>query len=232
MEHTSDTTLCQDARVSDSPLIRPYRGVLAGDRVASRREALIDAALEVFATEGWAALSARRICEQAGLTRRYFYESFDDLDAVLGAAFDRITGQVTQAVGAAVSAAIAADGEAPLSELVAQAISAGLEVVTTPPSNGRFLAVAQTAGSSIAERRARSIDDLAAIVEAVLSIHREGQLVGRKQARIVAVATNGAMLRIIDSWLGDELDLTKEEVVSWATIVALGIIDAVVAVPE
>lgn len=78
---------------------------------------------------GWAALSARRICEQAGLTRRYFYESFDDLDALLGAAFDRITGPVTQAVGEAVSAAIAVDSETPLPELVARAVSAGIEVV-------------------------------------------------------------------------------------------------------
>jgi len=133
--------------MTDPSLIRPYRGVAAGDRVASRREALVDAALDVFAADGWAALSARRICEQAGLTRRYFYESFDDLDAVLGAAFERITRQVTQAVGEAVSAAIAVDPEMPLAELVARAVSAGIEVVATPPSNGRFLAVAQTAGS-------------------------------------------------------------------------------------
>jgi AcrR family transcriptional regulator len=206
--------------------------VPAGDRVASRREALIDAALEVFATEGWAALSARRICEQAGLTRRYFYESFEDLDGVLGAAFDRITGQVTHAVGEAVSAVIADDAETPLSVLVARALSAGLEVVTTPPSNGRFLAVAQTAGSSIAERRARSVDDLAALVEAVLSAYREGQPIGPQRARILAIATNGAMLRIIDAWLAGELDLSKDEVVSWATTAALGIIDAVIAAPD
>src|ERR1700757_866281 len=122
--------MCQDALVSVSSLIPPSRGVPAGDRVASRREALIDAALEVFAAEGWSALSARRICEQAGLTRRYFYESFEDLDGVLGAAFDRITGQVTQAAGAAVSAVIADDPEPPLPALVARAVSAGLDVVT------------------------------------------------------------------------------------------------------
>jgi AcrR family transcriptional regulator len=218
--------------MTDSSLIRPYRGVAAGDRVASRREALVDAALDVFAAEGWTALSARRICEQAGLTRRYFYESFDDLDAVLGAAFDRITRQVTQAVGEAVSTAIAVDRETPLAELVARAVSAGIEVVATPPSNGRFLAVAQTAGSSIAERRARSIDDLSALVEAVLSIHRGAKPVGPRRARIVAIAANGAMLRIIDSWLAGELDLTRDEVVSWSTTAALGIIDAVIAVPE
>src|ERR1700737_699446 len=121
--------------MTDSSLVRPYRGVAAGDRVAGRREALIDAALEVFADEGWAALSARKVCEQAGLTRRYFYESFYDIDALIGAVFGRITGEVRAAVRAAV-----ADGAAPLSELVARAVSAGLDVLALPPSKGRFLA--------------------------------------------------------------------------------------------
>jgi len=81
--------------MSDSSLVRPYRGVAADDRIAARRSALMDAALEVFAADGWAALSARRVCEQAGLTRRYFYESFDDIDALIGAVFDRVADEVS-----------------------------------------------------------------------------------------------------------------------------------------
>ena len=83
---------------------------------------MVDAALEVFAAEGWAGLSARRVCEQAGLTRRYFYESFDDIDALLGALFDRITGEVTAAVQAA--AAAGAASAASRAELLERAVSA------------------------------------------------------------------------------------------------------------
>ena len=66
----------------------------------------------------------------------------------------------------------------------------------------------------------------------MLSVHREGQPIGPQRARILALATNGAMLRIIDGWLAGELDLTKDEVVSWATTAALGIIDAVITAPD
>lgn len=210
--------------MSDSSLVRPYRGVAADERIANRREALIDAALEVFADEGWAALSARRVCEQAGLTRRYFYESFDDADALIGAAFDRITGEVR----AAVRAATADDGPT-LSEVVRRAVSAGLDVLASPPSKGRFLAVAQSAGVSIAAHRARAIDDLAAIVEAVLLTHRQGRPMGSHDARIAAIIAVGAVLSIIDSWLAQEVDLSRDDVVSWTTTAALGIIDAVTA---
>jgi AcrR family transcriptional regulator len=211
--------------MSDSSLIRPYRGVAADDRVANRREALIDAALEVFTDEGWAALSARKVCEQAGLTRRYFYESFDDIDALIGAAFERITGEVRAAVRAAI-----VDGGASPSELVGRAVSAGLDVVALPPSKGRFLAVAQSASSSIAPHRARALDDLAAIVEAVLSTQRKGaRPIGSREARIAALIVVGAVLSIVDSWLGQEVDLSRDEVVSWSTTAAVGIIDAVTA---
>jgi len=212
--------------MSDSSLVRPYRGVTAGDRVSGRREALIDAAFEVFAAEGWAAVSARRVCEQAGLTRRYFYESFTDVDALLGAAFDRLTAQVTEAVRAA-----AVDGAGSRAEFVRRGVSAGLDVLASPPSNGRFLAACLTAGS-VAAHRARSIDDLAAIVEVALSTHPDDRPIASRDARITAIVAVGAILSIIDSWLTQEVDLTKEEVVSWSATTAIGIIDAVAAGPR
>jgi AcrR family transcriptional regulator len=207
--------------MNDSPLTRPYRGVAPEDRVAGRREALIDAALEVFAEEGWAGVSARRVCEHAGLTRRYFYESFDGVDALLGAMFDSITGEVTAAVQA-----VAADGAGSLAELVRGAVSAGLDVVAAPPSKGRFLAAALTSGS-VATHRARSVDDLATIVEAALSSRRDGRPIAAREARVTAIIAVGAILSIIDSWLTEEVDLTKEEVVYWSATAAVGIIEAV-----
>jgi AcrR family transcriptional regulator len=210
--------------MSDSPLSRPYRGVAAGDRVANRREALIDAALVVFAAEGWGALSARRVCEEAGLTRRYFSESFDDVDALIGATFERISGEVAAALRGAVAA-----GDAPPAELVRRAVSAGLDVLSRPPSKGRFLAAAQSPGSSIAPYRARALDDLASIVEAVVSAGRAGVDVGPRESRITALAVVGAVLSIVDSWLGQEIDLSRDEVVSYSTAAAIGIVGNVTA---
>ena len=47
------TPLCVNiTRVSDPSRARSYRGVAADDRIAARREALIDAALEVFTAAG------------------------------------------------------------------------------------------------------------------------------------------------------------------------------------
>lgn len=211
--------------MSDSSLVRPYRGVAAGNRIASRRDALIDAALEVFAAEGWSAISARRVCEQAGLTRRYFYESFDDVDALTAATFQRIAGEVFAAVQAAT-----ADRAATVPELARRAVAAGLDVLAQPPAKGQFLVMAQRAGGSIGQQRASALDDLASIVQTVHSTDSEAaSTIDPREARITALAVVGAVLAIVDSWLAQVSDLSREEVISWSTAAALGIFDAVTA---
>ncbi|MBP0459004.1 TetR/AcrR family transcriptional regulator [Streptomyces montanisoli] len=212
------------------PLVRPYRGTPAQDRVAQRREALLDAALHVFDADGWSGVSARRVCDEAGLTRRYFYESFEDVDALMGALFEEITGEVRAAVRTVVAAA-----DAPPADLARRAVSRGLDVLMAVPAKGRFVASAQSAGGAVAAHRARALDDLASIVErGFIAEHVDAAPplgaappVGSGQARVAAVAVVGAVLRIIDSWLGGELDVTRDEAVAWSTAAGLGAMAAV-----
>jgi AcrR family transcriptional regulator len=98
---------------------RPYRGVTADERRSQRRTAMVEAGLEVFGTIGYAAASVDAVCAQAGLTKRYFYESFDSLETLLVAVYDEATSRVrtqvqavleTEAGQGAVPAALAGVG--------------------------------------------------------------------------------------------------------------------------
>src|ERR1700751_1854549 len=71
--------------------VRPYGGVSAEQRVAGRRERLLDAGLEQFGTRGYRQTGVKDICHAAGLTDRYFYESFRDSAELFTAVFDRAT---------------------------------------------------------------------------------------------------------------------------------------------
>jgi len=71
-------------------VVRPYKGVSAEERRAERRARLIQACLEVVGAEGILGTSAERVCAEAQLTKRYFYESFPDRDALLLAAADEL----------------------------------------------------------------------------------------------------------------------------------------------
>lgn len=88
---------------------RSYGGLSAEQRQAVRRARLLDAGLELLGTAGWTATTMTAVCREAGLTERYFYESFADRDALAEAVFDRL------AVGAreAILVAVAVGGDAP-----------------------------------------------------------------------------------------------------------------------
>lgn len=67
---------------------RRYRGVDAGERITERRRQFVDAGLECFGTRGYHAVTVRELCAQAGLTERYFYESFKDREALFAAVYE------------------------------------------------------------------------------------------------------------------------------------------------
>ncbi|MFT7404622.1 TetR/AcrR family transcriptional regulator [Zhongshania sp.] len=62
---------------------RLYRGISGDQRRNERYEQLLSAGLSVIGSDGYAAASVRSICAEAGLTERYFYESFVNREALL-----------------------------------------------------------------------------------------------------------------------------------------------------
>src|SRR5438094_8288096 len=80
------------------------RGQTARERKAEQREQLLEAATEVFAQRGFAGATVEAVIKKAGMSRRTFYEHFDDLldllnrvhDRAAALAFEFITAQTAQ----------------------------------------------------------------------------------------------------------------------------------------
>lgn len=70
-----------------------HRGVPADERRQKRREKLVGAAIQVYGRSGFRQATVKSVCEAAGLTERYFYESFPNSEALLVAAFDAVATQ-------------------------------------------------------------------------------------------------------------------------------------------
>ena len=76
--------------------VRTYRGISAEERRAERRARVKDACLDVVGEGGVAKVTVEAVSAGAGLTKRYFYESFPDLDTLLAEVIDDIfTGLLT-----------------------------------------------------------------------------------------------------------------------------------------
>ncbi|OON62895.1 TetR family transcriptional regulator [Massilia sp. KIM] len=74
-----------------SPSTRSYRGQSQEQRRADRRARLIAAAIAVYGERGYHNATVKAVCEAAGLTERYFYESFANSEALLIDSFNAVT---------------------------------------------------------------------------------------------------------------------------------------------
>ena len=104
--------------------------------IAHQRERLLDAAATAVAEEGYAELTVRDLIVRAGVSRRTFYQLFDDkIDCVFAAherAFERLSKVLVDACRA----------EAAWSDRVAAAIAASLAFAVESPSEAQLVVVA------------------------------------------------------------------------------------------
>jgi AcrR family transcriptional regulator len=125
---------CDDGRVSE-PSQRSYGGQSAEARRKERRDRLIDAALDAASDNAWRTMTVDKLCAAAGLNKRYFYESFTDLDAVAAAAVDDIAAQVSVATVTALTSVL----DEPLERQAAVAVDALVRTLVEDPRRARVL---------------------------------------------------------------------------------------------
>jgi AcrR family transcriptional regulator len=77
---------------------RAYGGLSHEERVAQRRARFVRAGVACFGRLGYHASTVRAICAEAGLTDRYFYESFRGTEDLLCAAFTELAQALLQSL--------------------------------------------------------------------------------------------------------------------------------------
>lgn len=77
---------------------RRYRGVSEAARQAERRQRFIEAGLTTFGARGYHSTTVRSICGEAGLTERYFYESFENSEDLLCVVYEHVVQRIRERV--------------------------------------------------------------------------------------------------------------------------------------
>ena len=88
-------------------LRQSYRGVAADQRVADRRRQFLAAGFELFGTRGVADVRVKELCAAAGLTDRYFYESFKNIEDLFDVVLTDLATQGNQVFETAMRDALA-----------------------------------------------------------------------------------------------------------------------------
>jgi AcrR family transcriptional regulator len=89
-------------RKRSATVTRRYGGIDAAQRRQERQRKLIEAGLVIFGSRGFHLSTVRDVCAQAGLTERYFYESFKTLCDLFDAVYADLRQQLQQCTTAAI----------------------------------------------------------------------------------------------------------------------------------
>ncbi|MGW6696247.1 TetR/AcrR family transcriptional regulator [Nocardia sp. NPDC055049] len=186
-----------------------YRGTSAEQRRDERRQRLMDAALDIIGTQGWAATTVRGVCEQAKVGPRFFYESFDDLDALAAAVHDEI---VDTAIRSSLDALAAAPED--IAAKTRAAVTAILNSVVDDPRRAR-IAFAEAHGSEILMRRRaaamRTIADVVAEQERALLDPPAGS---ETLVSAVSLMITGGAAELVLAWLDGGMDISRDELIN------------------
>jgi AcrR family transcriptional regulator len=137
---------------ADAPRERLHRGRTLAERKAERRQALLDAALELFGTKGYAATPIEELCRASFVSTRYFYEEFANREDLLASLYEQLLERAWQAV----LAAEVQDGPNHLRREIHARVGAFIHALLDDPRAARVICLEAVGVSPAFEARRRA----------------------------------------------------------------------------
>jgi AcrR family transcriptional regulator len=191
----------------DGATRRVYRGASSEQRQADRRRKLLDSALELYGTQGFAAVSIQTLCKHSGVTARHFYEAFDSRDEALEALHDEIVADnVERVFGALMDVPV--EDPARMSRVGLRAFYEGM---LADPRRAR-IAVLEV--MSLPPRKALAcVDAFGQIIEASAQTLQDAGLISVDSVHVTAVILAGAVRHLLFDWLTAESQPSVDDLV-------------------
>lgn len=173
-----------------------WSGVPLQDRQALRRDELIAAGVNLLGGAGGPALTVRAVCREAGLTERYFYESFEDRDEFVRAAYDDVC---TRAMATLTSA-----------ETPRDAVERFVKLMVDDPTRGRVLLLAPASEPVLTRSGAAWMPNFIDLVQRKLT-----RITDPATQAMVATGLIGALTALFTAYLDGRLTATRDQFVDY-----------------
>ncbi|SLK10566.1 TetR/AcrR family transcriptional regulator [Arthrobacter sp. P2b] len=180
-----------------------WRGKTAGERQAARRVLLLEAALNLLGANGVSSLGVRAICREAGLTERYFYESFKSLDELVGETYDAVIDGAYQAMQAAMVEA--GSGY----QAAEAAIRSFTDYLTSDPRRARVFLMETEVAGTLASQLRRKLDRNRGLFISLLK-GLSDEPIDALGLELNARALMGSQTRLFLAWISGSLDISRE----------------------
>ncbi len=189
---------------------RRYRGVPADERRQHRRRLLLEACLDLVGRDGTPAVTGESVSAAAKLTKRYFYESFADRDAVLVAALD----ELFRDIAAQIRDASLPDDREERARAIAEVL---VNALCRDPRRARLYAAAP-AVPALNTRREKAI---VAFTDVMAGDALTAGLTDAVQRQLVARIIVAGVTDLVTSWLDGNLDVDRATLIE--AIVTIGL---------
>lgn len=177
---------------------RRYRGMSRRQRQRERRRRLLDAAVTEFGEGGYQNATVRGLCARAGLTERYFYESFDNREDLLCAVYDDLVERLRDRVLEAIAAAPADAAPA----LAHAALAAYFGFMRDHPAAARVILFEVLGVSAIVDQRYRNtMRGFATLIRQIALPRLPPALAAQADDDMLADGLVGAVVHIAMRWV-------------------------------
>ncbi len=170
---------------------RRYGERTGDERRAERRGQIMRAALSVYGATGFRTASVKAICSKAGLTERYFYESFANGEDLLKQCFL----QVNRALIVRMQEAAVEDGRAPLERLRAALLVYFQHIKNNPEGARVFLTEMASVSAETEALVSQTLDEFGVLLLQVLDVDGPA-------SPLLLRGVVGGGLHIARAWIG------------------------------
>jgi AcrR family transcriptional regulator len=161
-----------------------------------RRDELIGVGVQLLGGESGPAVTVRAVCREAGLTERYFYESFGDRDEFVRAVYDDVC---TRAMSALMSATTPRE-----------AVERFVALMVDDPVRGRVLLLAPSVEPVLVRSGAEWMPNFIDLLQRKLS-----QIGDPVRQNMIATSLIGGLTALFTAYLDGRLTATREQFIDY-----------------
>ena len=166
------------------------------DRQALRRDELVAAGVQLLGEKSGPAVTVRAACRQAGLTERYFYESFADRDEFVRAVYDDVC---TRAMSTLMSATTPR-----------QAVERFVALMVDDPVRGRVLLLAPAVEPVLVRSGAEWMPNFIDLLQRKLT-----EIGDPVRQKMIATGLIGGLTTLFTAYLDGRLEATREQFIDY-----------------
>jgi AcrR family transcriptional regulator len=173
-----------------------WSGVPLADRQALRRDDLIAAGVQLLGAESGPAVTVRAVCRQAGLTERYFYESFADRDEFVRAVYDDVCGRAMATLMSATTPR--------------EAVERFVALMVDDPVRGRVLLLAPAVEPVLVSSGAEWMPSFIDLLQSKLT-----QISDPVRQKMMATSLIGGLTALFTAYLDGRLAASREQFIDY-----------------